>query len=76
MHRDRQETRRDGWDGNVNHKSLFDSVIHKRFNGVKIGICGLHYHPAIPSCFFFFFGFFRILILCLKILCFNHPIAI
>ena len=33
-----------------------DSVIHKHFNGVKIGIWGLHYHPSDP---FFFLGFFQ-----------------
>jgi len=42
--------------GIVNHKSLFNSVIHKHFNGVKIGICGLHYHPSDP---FLFIGFFQ-----------------
>ena len=39
------------FNGNVNHKSLFDSVIRKHFNGVKIGICGLHYHPNDPLAF-------------------------
>jgi len=50
-----QETRRDRWDGNVNHNPYFDFVIPKHFNGVKIGICGLHYHPSNP---FLFHGFF------------------
>ena len=25
--------------GNVNHKSLFDSMIHNHFDWIKIGIC-------------------------------------
>ena len=50
-----QETRRDRWAGNVNHKFLFGSVIHNHFNWVKIGFCGLYYHPSDP---FLFLGFF------------------
>ena len=51
-----QETRRDRWCGNVNHKSLYDPVICSHFNWVKIGICDLHYHHSDP---FLFLGFFQ-----------------
>jgi len=59
-----QETWRDLWGGNVNHKSLF---WFSDFNGVKIGICSLHYHPAIVS-----WLCSAISIPCLKILFFYH----
>jgi len=46
-----QETRRDCWGGNVNHKSLFWSIKMFKDHWVKIGICGLHYHPSDPFLF-------------------------
>ena len=39
----------------MNHDNpYFSSVVRKHFNGIKIGICGLHYHPSDP---FLFLGF-------------------
>jgi len=49
-------------------------------HGVKIGICDLHYHPSVPSCFMTFFSnpyspfeifnFFITLVFFIKLLCF------
>jgi len=36
----------------VHHKSLSDPVIsHAKFNGVRLWICGLNYHPINPLLF-------------------------
>ena len=52
-----QQTRRDCWGGNVNHKSnpYFGSIKMLTDNWVKIGICGLHCHPSNPFLFVSFF---------------------
>ena len=57
------KTRRDHWGGNVNHKSLLTLCLHSSLAswcssiclGVKIGICGLHYHlsDSVLFCGFF-----------------------
>ena len=66
-----QETSRDRCDGNAKCKSLFDSVIHNHFNGIK-RICVLYYHPSDLYPFLGFFSdpysLFEISFFCISIL--------